>query len=241
MARLDIIPVVDLMAGRVVHARHGDRQNYKPLETPYSPMAEPVAVVQGMLRVANFKTFYVADLDALMGKEPQRQLLERLAVSFPERIFWIDLGMHGVGMRPGHIMGKRSWPVIGSESLTEQMLGRLVKARSDCILSLDFQDRILRGPEKLLAQPECWPQKVILMNLKRVGGLDGPDFEQAAHFVHTYPDHEFIAAGGVRHDGDLEALERIGVSAVLVATALHAGNISGGVRRLLPEPCIGTH
>lgn len=241
MAQVDIIPVVDLMAGQVVRARHGDRQNYKPLETPFSPAAEPVSVVQGILSMANFKTLYVADLDALMGKEPQRQLLARLAVSFPERIFWIDLGVHGVGMRPGHIMGKRSWPVIGSESLTEHMLGRLVQLRSDCILSLDFQDRILQGPEKLLAQPECWPQKVILMNLKRVGGLDGPDFEQAARFVRDFPGHEFIAAGGVRHDEDLEVLERIGVSAVLVATALHAGNISGTVRRLLPEPFIGTH
>jgi phosphoribosylformimino-5-aminoimidazole carboxamide ribotide isomerase len=233
VARLDIIPVVDLMAGRVVHARHGDRQNYEALETPYSPMAEPVAVIQGMLSVAKFRTLYVADLDALMGKEPQRQLLERLAVSFPERIFWIDLGIHGVGMRPGHIMGKRSWPVIGSESLTEQMLGGLGKARSDFILSLDFQDRLLQGPEKLLAQPECWPPKVILMNLKRVGGLDGPDFEQAARFVRDFPGHEFIAAGGVRHDEDLEVLERIGVSAALVATALHAGNIDGTVRRLV--------
>ena len=232
MARLDIIPVVDIMAGQVVHARHGDRQNYKPLETSYSPAAETVALVRGVLGMANFRTIYIADLDALMGLEPQIHVLDNLAASFPEQRFWIDLGVHGLDVRPGRWMNKRSWPVIGSESLTEPLLGRLVRSGSDCILSLDFQDRVLRGPPKLLSQPEYWPQKVILMNLKRVGGLAGPDFEQAAYFVRHYPGHEFIAAGGVRHDGDLEALERIGISAVLVATALHAGNISGEVRRL---------
>ena len=64
-------------------------------------------------------------------------------------------------------------------------------------------------------------------------GYELVDFEQAARFVRDFPGHAFIAAGGVRHDEDLEVLERIGVSAVLVATALHAGNIDGTVRRLV--------
>lgn len=227
MASLEIIPVVDLMAGRVVHARQGDRQNYKPLLTPFSAVAEPVAVVRGLLGAGNFRTIYVADLDALMGKAPQLRLLETLALSFPETRFWMDLGRHGLDMHGSHWLGQDSWPVIGSESLTEPMLDSLAHPPANFILSLDFQDRhMLLGPEQLLAKPESWPAKVILMNLKRVGGLDGPDFEQAGHFVRQYPGREFIAAGGVRDDRDLLVLERIGVSAVLVATALHAGNIN---------------
>ena len=56
-----VVPVIDLMAGRVVHARRGDRSNYRPLESKLTRSSEPVAVVAALLALAPFDTLYVAD------------------------------------------------------------------------------------------------------------------------------------------------------------------------------------
>ncbi|MBL8704261.1 MAG: histidine biosynthesis protein, partial [Rhodospirillales bacterium] len=61
---MDTIPVIDLKAGQVVHARRGDRANYRPIETSLSPSAEPVAVARGLMALHGFRRLYVADLDA---------------------------------------------------------------------------------------------------------------------------------------------------------------------------------
>ena len=49
MAGFEIIPVIDLMGGVVVHARSGERDSYRPLTSPLAASAEPAEVVRGLL------------------------------------------------------------------------------------------------------------------------------------------------------------------------------------------------
>src|ERR1700728_4537920 len=58
---LQVIPVIDLMDGEVVHARRGHRGSYGRLESPLSPTSDPVDVIRGLLSVYPFPTLYVAD------------------------------------------------------------------------------------------------------------------------------------------------------------------------------------
>ncbi len=60
-----VIPVLDLLGGKVVRARMGDRASYRPIESPLSPTSDAVDVVRGLLAVHPFQTLYVADLDAI--------------------------------------------------------------------------------------------------------------------------------------------------------------------------------
>jgi hypothetical protein len=64
---MEIIPVIDLKGGLVVRARMGQRDQYRPIETPLSPTSHPADVVQGLMSVFPFRTLYVADLDAIEG------------------------------------------------------------------------------------------------------------------------------------------------------------------------------
>jgi phosphoribosylformimino-5-aminoimidazole carboxamide ribotide isomerase len=221
---VEIIPVIDVMAGQVVHALRGQRQFYQAIKTPLSPDPSPVCVVRGLLQLADFKTVYVADLDALMGLSPQMAVIEHLVATFPHLHFWMDCGLPP--MQPDtDSTCDQLVSVIGSESMTEKTLTELAETGLPYILSLDFRDGQLVGPKTILNTVELWPGRVILMNLTRVGSFDGPDFSEAARFIERYPVHHFVAAGGIRHGQDLDDLLEIGVAAVLVASAFHNGAI----------------
>jgi phosphoribosylformimino-5-aminoimidazole carboxamide ribotide isomerase len=222
---MEIIPVIDLMNGLVVHARQGRREKYRPLESPLCRSSEPQAVIEGLLRLHGFRTFYIADLDALMDKGHQAAVLEKLKKAFPGLSFWVDQGWpkHGEGeifSRDDQVL-----TVIGSESLSEARLPLLANPGAPFILSLDFRDGELVGPAPLPDRPELWPETVILMSLSHVGGTAGPDFARAERFRHRHPERRFVAAGGVRDTKDLERLEALGLSAVLMASALHSGAV----------------
>ena len=47
---MEIIPVVDLERGRVVRARLGRREEYRPIETPLSATSDPVDVARDFLK-----------------------------------------------------------------------------------------------------------------------------------------------------------------------------------------------
>ena len=69
---MDVIPVIDLKGGVVVHARRGDRARYRPIESPLSPTATPLDVVTGLMALHPFRRLYIADLDAIGGTGDNR-------------------------------------------------------------------------------------------------------------------------------------------------------------------------
>ena len=93
---MEVIPVIDLKDGAVVHARMGIRSAYTPIETPLSPTSRPTDVARGLLSIFPFKKFYVADLDAIENKGNNHEVLKRLSVEFPELVFWVDAGIADV-------------------------------------------------------------------------------------------------------------------------------------------------
>jgi len=222
---MDIIPVIDIMNGVAVHAREGRREHYRPLQSALCSTAEPKAVIHGLLRVHPFKRVYIADLDALMGKDPQTDLAADLERCFPETEFWIDRGLPSFDEMPSSSSKTNARAVVGSESLSEESLPLLARLGPELILSLDFLGDRLLGAEQLLYSPELWPETVILMSLSHVGSTVGPDFGRLASFSREHPDRRFIVAGGVRDEQDLRRLKTMGAAGVLVASALHSGTV----------------
>src|SRR5262245_5294767 len=90
---MDVIPVIDLKAGQVVHARRGERARYAPIATPLAPTSDPLDVARGLLAIHPFPALYVADLDALMGSGNNRAALARLRAAFPRLTLWVDSGI----------------------------------------------------------------------------------------------------------------------------------------------------
>jgi len=201
------------MAGQVVHAREGRRDDYRPLVSALSPSSRPAAVLDGLLRLYPFQFCYIADLDAILGRGDHDEVIAGLRHAHPDIEFWLD-----AGPRDHRQAGVR--PVSGSESLSAASVPRGVD-----ILSLDFRGDDFLGPPGVLADATRWPDDLIVMTLTRVGGAQGPDLERLSTLRARAPEKRFHAAGGVRDGADLAALAQAGASGVLLASALHDGRL----------------
>lgn len=228
-----IIPVIDLKGGHVVRAFRGERASYAPIVTPLAASSAPEAVVAGFLRLHDFDTIYVADLDAIERRGDHAEAICALAQSFPQVSFWVDDGAASApeSARSDVASGPRAFrlanlfPVIGSESLVQDAVPDL-SHEAGAILSLDFRGDAFLGPRALLDEPQLWPPRIIAMTLARVGAFAGPDLALLSSLARRAQGRDVYAAGGLRDMRDLEALARIGVAGVLVASALHDGRFS---------------
>jgi phosphoribosylformimino-5-aminoimidazole carboxamide ribotide isomerase len=228
---MEVIPVIDVRHGLAVAAVRGARASYPPLVTPLvsrgAEGSDPAAVARGLRRLFPFAVLYVADLDGIEGRGTDAGLWARVAAEMPEAEIWID-----AGWRPHDIAGEAAsgaTRVIGSESLKAGDVGKLARLPAHAyVLSLDFKGEEFAGPEELLARPELWPQRVIVMTLARVGSGEGPDLARLRKIMERADGRKVYAAGGVRNVVDIAACAQAGAAGVLVATALHAGTITAG-------------
>ena len=225
---MEVIPVIDLVAGTVVHARGGARGNYRPVRSRLCADSTPLAVVQALLGVYPFTRLYVADLDAIEGRGDHASQLAEIARAFPGLSLWVDCGLRDA-------RGCRNWgareiatPVIGTETLDGARALRLLaedREPDSWVLSLDYREDRLIGDAALTDAVAYWPSRVIVMTLARVGGDTGPDLDRLDDVRALGGGRKIYAAGGVRGGADLIALAERGVSGVLVATALHEGRL----------------
>lgn len=219
---MHIIPVIDIKDGIAVHARQGKRDEYLPLQSNLCQSSDIFAVIDAIAQHFHTDTFYLADLNALTRQGDNFALIKSMLTKNPATTFWIDAGfppLNEFRSFPNYV------PVMGSESINDHTINDIKHLDSNFILSLDYAAQGQLGPATLFEQNKLWPQRIIIMTLPRVGSNLGPDIELLRAYCQRYPHHRFIAAGGVRHRGDLIALEQIGIDSVLLATALHSGAI----------------
>lgn len=227
---MDIIPVIDLKGGIVVHARRGDRDNYRAVVTRFAASAEPLAVVDGLLAYRDFAHLYIADLDAIAGRAAHGTEVAAIAARYPHLRLWLDAGLRTPAQLAALPTQSNIDYVLGSESIAQlddyaALCAHVPEGRR--VLSLDrgAQGDLL-GCAALFDDTDLWPARLIHMTLARVGSGGGPDFDGLAALRARAPHCAVYAAGGVRDESDLHALAAQGVAGALVATALHDGRIT---------------
>ncbi|HMR33846.1 MAG TPA: HisA/HisF-related TIM barrel protein [Geminicoccaceae bacterium] len=222
MGAFEIIPVIDLMAGVVVHARAGERDRYRPLAgSRLCGRPQPAEVVAGLLALHPFRRLYIADLDAIAKRGGHGEAIADLSAAFPGLELWIDAGAaDAASLAAVERTGGRA--VLGSES---QQDARLLAGLDRAILSLDMRGAERLDPAGLFDRPELWPGDVIVMTLASVGAGRGPDLPALRRILASAGERRIWAAGGVRDAADLEVLAALGCAGVLVATALHDGRL----------------
>ena len=227
MDRFEIIPVIDLRGGKVVHARHGQRAEYRPIRSMLCEGSTPEAVVGGLLGLYPFPTLYIADLDAIEDTGDNEPVLHDLRRRYPELKLWVDAGFGDPDACLDWLNRDIGDLVLGSESQADwQGLRRLMASprAHRLILSFDFAGDHFLGP---LAQldPALWPERVVVMTLARVGSGAGPDLVRLGQIMAQNSSCRVYAAGGVRDAADLKSLAGAGAAGILIASALHDGRI----------------
>lgn len=223
---MEIVPVIDLKGGTVVHARMGRRELYRPIQTPLARTSDPVDVMAGLLSIYPFGTIYVADLDAIGGSADNGAALRRIKQSFPQVTLWVDSGIADLATASEWLQRGLGHLVVGSETQGDAGLAYHLSENRRVVLSLDFRGANFQGPQALLSQTDAWPQRVIAMTLDRVGSGAGPDLARLGAVKAVAPARDIYAAGGVRDVGDLRALAQAGIAGALLASSLHDGRIT---------------
>jgi len=224
---MNVVPVIDIKDGQVVAAQQGQRDHYQPIHSSLCKTSDIGDIIKGLLSIYPFKTIYLADLNAITRTGDNHSLIQQTLQQWPSIHFWLDNGTmikDLITLTEAHYK-----PIIGTESQLSDCL-MTQDALSNAILSIDFKSaHCCLDPAGLLTQPDCWPNEIIVMSLNRVGSQAGPDLEKLSTFKQQYPEKQWIAAGGIRDQMDLLALQDIGINQALIASALHTGKITAQV------------
>jgi phosphoribosylformimino-5-aminoimidazole carboxamide ribotide isomerase len=225
---VEIIPVIDLLDGHVVHAQRGERSQYRPIRTPLCDSSEPLAIVNALTGLYPFRRLYIADLNAIQQRGDNTDAIRGIRKRNPHLDIWLDGGFRqSRELQPWRKIGLTC--VLGSENLESGTRFLEMNRGNRTVLSLDFGRHGYMGPRELLDMPQQWPDKVIVMSLAQVGSSLGPDMQQLASQLQASrtrkPVPQIYAAGGIRNIADMQALAVVGAAGALVATALHNGNI----------------
>ncbi len=224
---MEIIPVIDLMDGQVVHARFGQRQQYQPIQSllRHSGIAidsTPMAVISALLELYPFEHLYIADLGAIQGQKNHFQIIKSIKDKFPQIEIWLDSGIACIDdlqafkeLHVNHVIGSENIKSINAYIELNKVLKR------EFILSLDFNAEGFLGAIDLLKNTQYWPNKIIAMTLVKVGSHQGLDKKLLKSLIDKKLPHQVYAAGGVRNLDDLKLLSEIGGSGALIASALH--------------------
>lgn len=237
-----LVPVVDLLAGQVVHARRGERSRYQPIQSPLCPGSDLLPLARALRRASGSALLYAADLDALQGEPVQAQHWRQLLLDQPDLRLWLDAGFASRAavealLAPLGKLAERIDPVLASEALPDthtlaDCLAADFGARS--LLSLDRRAAATMDPAGCWQRSDLWPPRVIVMTLDRVGSDGGPDLATLADVASRSRATDrpalqaLVGAGGLRDTRDLAAAGSAGATHWLVATALHEGRLGRG-------------
>jgi len=224
---MEIIPVIDLMHGHVVHARLGQRQHYQPIQSLLCCSSAPIDVVNALLELYPFKRIYIADLDAITGQGNHLPSILHIQRQYPHIEIWLDAGIKNID-------ALATWQtvnvthVVGSENIasTHDLSEISQKLEGNLVLSLDFNQAGFLGCADLQTNTEYWPDKIIVMTLSHVGSQLGADIERLQTVISRANSLAVYAAGGVRNNDDIGTLQGLNVAGALVATALHNKKLS---------------
>jgi phosphoribosylformimino-5-aminoimidazole carboxamide ribotide isomerase len=231
-----IIPVIDILNCKVVHAVRGKRSEYQPLKSILIQSVQPLEVAK-VFKILGFKELYIADLDAITKGQLNLHLIKQIADETGLKLM-VDAGVDDLEKAEKLLDNGVSRIVIGTETLqNKNFVSDAVWAlgRNRIIVSLDLnKDKLLiksgvsddNDPLCLLNEfEEMGVSSVIILDLSRVGSGEGVniDFLKKALDKKTM---QVYVGGGVRDINDLLELKELGVSGVLIATSLHSGKIS---------------
>lgn len=236
-----VVPVIDLLHGQVVRGVAGNRAEYQPVVSNLAAEATPAAVAAAFAGLG-FREAYVADLDAIAGRPANRAAYQAIREA---GLAWlaIDAGVASLDHATALLNdepAEATSVVCGLESVASpQRLGELLAMLGPrrLIFSLDLKAgqplttsaawSAMTPLEIAHAALSLGVRRLIVLDLADVGTASGTRTQQLIReILAAQADAEVWAGGGVRNRDDLLALERCGVAAALVASALHDGRLT---------------
>ena len=226
---MQIIPVLDLSKGLVVHAKKGDRKNYLPITSHLCSCSNPIEIINSLLSLSDFKSIYIADLDALQQQGNNIDIIESICKAFPRLEIWLDTGLSMINDYLDNLKSSVLRLILSTESVDS--LSTFItlinnNPQHQFIFSIDYISGEILGPHDLLQSPEQWPADILILNLDHVGSNQGISIPSQLNQYDLFQSHNIFYGGGIRNYKDLRKLKILGATGALVSSALHNKAIS---------------
>lgn len=245
---MELIPAVDLRAGRVVRLRQGD------FEREQVHGDDPLAVVRRWVGEGASR-LHLVDLDgAREGRPVQADLLAQLveAAGVPCQVAG---GQRDDAAVAAALEAGADRVVLGTRLIGDPAWARSLVARhgpNRIVAALDVQDDEARG-DGWVSEGARRPLDAALTELRqaglalfvvtainRDGLLGGPDLALLRRVAGVVGPAAVIASGGIASVADLQELAGAGYAAAILGSALYEGKISlAGALRELGSPGSG--
>jgi phosphoribosylformimino-5-aminoimidazole carboxamide ribotide isomerase len=233
-----VVPVLDVQSETAVHAVGGRRAHYRPVVSRLHASSDPISLATAFQATLGFNELYLADLDAIAGREPNVALhrqLQALGLAL-----WVDAGVRDAAMVPVLLDTGISTVIVGLESIRgPSALSAVVSASGPerVVFSVDLKDG-----RAILAQGADWGtrdpfaiaeqalgmgvRRLLLLDLARIGKGRGVGTLPLVRRLHeAHPEVELGVGGGIAWAGELLTLAHAGISVALIGSALHDGRI----------------
>jgi phosphoribosylformimino-5-aminoimidazole carboxamide ribotide isomerase len=242
-------PAIDLLDGRAVRLRKGERKTAKVYAE--DPVAQAGAFVEQGARV-----LHVVDLDAAFGGQRQLALIGRIADAARPALVQVGGGIRDAAAAEETLRAGAGRIVLGTAAVEEPALAGAVVARfgeERVACGIDIRDgraatrgwTEARGPTaaelaaRMAAQGVRW---LVVTAVSRDGMLDGFDLPLLREVAAAAPDARIVASGGAGELSHLRALAQADLPALagaIAGTALYEGRftVRQGQRALQGEPC----
>jgi phosphoribosylformimino-5-aminoimidazole carboxamide ribotide isomerase len=237
---MHVVGVIDARGGLAVHARGGRRDDYAPIGKVGNTAIPPGDAVR--LAVEYIRTgidhLYIADLDAIAGSPPQRDLVRGIAALGVTT--WVDAGISSIAAARHTTALGASTVIVGLETL--ESLDTLAAIAREIggdrvAFSLDLRAGRPIGRSGVFpddADPETIATEaaaagagtIVVLDLARVGGATGVDAGLIRRLRSRFSTTRLAAGGGVRGPDDLLDLAAAGCDAALVASAVLEGRLT---------------
>ncbi|MBY8984434.1 MAG: hypothetical protein KGD65_05175 [Candidatus Lokiarchaeota archaeon] len=237
MREFKVIPVIDILNSKAVHAIRGEREHYKPLISKLFKTSNPLDILQVLAYNYEFKEFYIADLDAIINNKPNFHLLSKI-LKMADLNIMIDPGI----VNNNDILHFSKFDInkliIGLETVRSFKVIKKalnIMGQNKLILSIDlFKEIVLAHTKRIKdknpieiakTMEEIGVKELILLDLFRVGQKIGGIPEQFLKIKDSFGGNIFVG-GGIKDYEDLIKYKEFNFAGVLIATALYDGTIN---------------
>jgi phosphoribosylformimino-5-aminoimidazole carboxamide ribotide isomerase len=228
-ARFEVIPAVDLLADDAVRLEQGDFDRVVLRESPFELVRRFVA--------AGARLVHVVDLDGARSGRLRPALIGELgAAASPARV-QASGGIRSIADAQRLLDAGAARVLVGTAAFAEPgALARFAEALGNrLVVALDVRDGLvsvsgweatteLTAEDGARACREAGVSRLHCTAVARDGTLAGPDLALLERVLEA-SELPVIAAGGIRSDQDLNALESLGCEGAVVGRALLDGSL----------------
>jgi phosphoribosylformimino-5-aminoimidazole carboxamide ribotide isomerase len=233
----ELYPAIDLRGGKAVRLLQGRYTD----ETTYGD--DPVAIAVSFAD-AGARWIHVVDLDGALAVNIRPDVVGELAQAASPARVQASGGIRSVADAEALLDAGASRVVVGTAAWS--LLDELVAALAErLVVALDVRDGVVRtrgwtesSLELDVAVDRCvaaGAPRLLCTAIERDGTLSGPDTRLVGRLVER-SGLPILAAGGIRSDDDLGALDRVGAEGAIVGRALLEGHIDLAACLLRPWP-----